>query len=144
MVWSAVCAFWRSWTAVLYLSSRIDVCCSSWVSVPSIWETCDCVALICDWFGAGPGRVVEVDVPVAPASVEMAADDEATRSPTMTPARATRFRLRTVLRQFTVSTWQSVTAGRLQIRHPAVSVGLQALCRVPFTVVTIDRVRHRP
>ena len=52
--------------AVLYLSSRIDVCCSSWVSVPSICATCDCVALICDWFGAGPGRVVDV---VAPAPV---------------------------------------------------------------------------
>ena len=43
----------------------------------------------------------------------------------MTAARATRFRLRTVLRQFTASTWQSVTGAWLQTRHPGVSVGLQ-------------------
>src|SRR5271165_4023147 len=142
--WRAVCAFWRLWTAVLYLSSSIDVCCSSCVSVPSIWATCDCVALICDWFGAGPERVVEVDVPVAPAPVETTVENREPRSPAMTAARATRFRLRTVFRQFTAPTWQSVTVARLQARHLGVSVGLQTefACRSPF--VTIDPVGHCP
>src|ERR1700722_5431067 len=50
IVCSAVCAFWRFCWAVLYLSSRMDVCCSSWDNVASIWLTCDLVVLICDWF----------------------------------------------------------------------------------------------
>ena len=53
-------AFCRSCSAVLYLSSRMEVCCSSCVSVLSICATFAWVELIWDWFGAGPGRVVGV------------------------------------------------------------------------------------
>ena len=42
----------------------MEVCCSSWASVASIWLTCDWVELICAWFGAGPGNVVDVVAPV--------------------------------------------------------------------------------
>ena len=64
---------------MLYLSSRMEVCCSSWASVLSIWLTCDRVALICDWFGAGPGSVVEV---VAPAFATAVVDSNAPSKPT--------------------------------------------------------------
>ncbi len=56
IVCNAVCAFWRFCCAVSYFSSRMEVCCSSWASVASIWLTCDWVELICAWFGAGPGK----------------------------------------------------------------------------------------
>ena len=99
--WSVLCAVWRSCTAVLYLSSRIDVCCSSCVNVASIWLTCDCVALIWAWFGAGPGRVVEV---VAPASAVATEHSSAPSSPAAMAAGKAWVRLRTVPRQFTAPT----------------------------------------
>ena len=67
----------RFCSAVLYLSSRTEVCCSSWARVVSIWLTCDCVALIWDWFGAGPGSVVDV---VAPAFAAAARRQHARRA----------------------------------------------------------------
>jgi hypothetical protein len=82
----------------------MEVCCSSCDSVPSIWLTCDCVALICDWFGAAPGRVVEV---VADAFVTaVAVDANAASMPTTIVSFRKGVRLRTVLRQFTASTAQ--------------------------------------
>ncbi len=87
---STLCAFWRFCTAVLYLSSRTDVCCSSWASVPSICATCDCVALICVWLGAGPESVVEVDEPVAAAPTAAPTDSHAPSSPAIMIARMTK------------------------------------------------------
>ena len=101
IVCNAVCAFCRSCCAVSYFSSRMEVCCSSWASVASIWLTCDWVELICDWFGAGPGNVVDV---VAPAFAAAAVDSSAASKPTTIVTLTRGVRLRTVLRQFTVST----------------------------------------
>jgi hypothetical protein len=62
------------------------------------------VLLICDWFGAGPGDVVEV---VAPAfAVAVAVDSNAARTPTTIVSLTREARLRTVPRQFTASTAQ--------------------------------------
>ena len=105
---------------MLYLSSRMELCCSSWARVLSIWATCDCVASICDWLGAGPGRVVEVVAP-APDAV----DSHTPRNAAITIALLRWARLRTVPRQFTAPTAQSVMAGWWQNRHAPVSVRLQ-------------------
>ena len=101
MVCSAVWAFWRFCCAVLYLSSRMEVCCSSCASVVSIWLTCDWVALICDWLGAGPGSVVDV---VAPAFATAAVDSNAPRRAATMVTLTKGTRLRTVFRHFTAST----------------------------------------
>ena len=108
---SAFRAFWRFWTAVLYRSSRMDVCCSSWASVASIWDTCACVELICDWFGAGPGRVVDEDVPVAPAPGAPSDGTTTHVSATSSAARATIARAFRCpgLRQTAAPTEESVT-----------------------------------
>ena len=108
----------------------MDVCCSSCASVASICDTCDSVELICDWFGAGPGSVVDV---VAPAPDATTGAIQAPRSPAIMAARATRVFPRAVFRQSTAPTCESVTAPRLEFRHPAVAARLHPCVCVDFT-----------
>lgn len=136
MVCNAVCASCRFCCAVLYLSSRMEVCCSSCASVDSIWLTCDCVALICDWFGAGPGNVVDV---VAPALATVATDSNVPSTATTMVTLRKGARLRTVLRPFTASTAHQrngyMVAKEACPRFCPVAVRV----RVTFTIRPIDQ-----
>ena len=98
---------------MLYLSSRMEVCCSSWANVDSICATCDSVELICDWLGAGPGSVVEVAAPAAPRG-----RSHEPRAPAISVARAIRVRPRTVFRQSTAPTCEIVTGSPVANQSP--------------------------
>ncbi len=88
---------------MLYLSSRIEPCCSSWVSVPSICDTWVWVELICDWFGAEPGSVV--DVLVAPAPEATSGAQSAASIPATIATRVAGVAPPAVARRLTALTW---------------------------------------
>src|SRR3974390_1867284 len=121
----------------------MELCCSSLVSAASIWATCDCVALICDWFGAGPGRVVDVVCGAAAAKVTFRKEESndpakaATRIARVPPLQ------RAVIRQFAAPTGSRVLAGPLQMRDSCVAEWLRPRSRTVHPrgrrSVTIDR-----
>lgn len=143
MDWSALCAFWRFCIAVLYLVSKTEDCCASWVSLLSICETWVWVALICAWFGAGPGKVVDV-VAAAPPAVRTNVHAPR-RAAAATEIRTREVRLRTVPRHFTAPTAQRVMAATSQTRYARVSVRLQPEARgfVRLGLVTSSPIQAR-
>ena len=120
----------------------MEVCCSSWVSVLSICDTCDWVALIWDWFGAGPGSVVGVGA--APAVVATRGARNAQSIPATIATRAagaTRGQWSDISLR---ATGEIVMALTWNFGHRARCRSVANAVRAPFTLTSIASVGGRP